>query len=227
MNYVWQELCRQRSALARLMLGSLPGNESAAQTAETDPTEFAGQGFEMEKGFRERGQERDSFSEAETIWTAGLFDGEGRGAMPPPLSADLRSLENRRAAGNGSDLSDWEVWSGAAPMSIPAGAYPGSRMTGGWSEDGLGSSGARIPLPGWMPLEGKLPEAGYRTRGETTSPSWTSASHASGTPDGPQVRMVAEIAEPSARFPAASPAAMSLAFERDARRYDGGFELYP
>ena len=33
MNYVWQELCRQRNALARLMLGSLPREDSAARAA--------------------------------------------------------------------------------------------------------------------------------------------------------------------------------------------------
>ena len=225
MNYIWQELCRQRSALARLMLGSLPGDESAAQAAETIPAEFARQISGAEGDFL--GQEQDSFSVEEMISSAGLAAGEGRGAMPPRLFADRWSVENRKVAGIESGFSDWETWSGAAPMPIPVGGYPDSRMTGSGNEDGFGASGERMLLSGWTPLEGRLPETGFRTREGTTPRSWIPAAHSAAAPDGPQVRMVTEIAEPSVRFSAATPAAMSRAFERDARRYDGGFELYP
>lgn len=40
MNYVWQELCRQRNALARLMLGSLPREDSAARAAAPSSEDF-------------------------------------------------------------------------------------------------------------------------------------------------------------------------------------------
>ena len=45
--------------------------------------------------------------------------------------------------------------------------------------------------------------------------------------EGAQVRMVTELSGTTPRSSHATPAAMSRAFERDARRYDGGFELYP
>ena len=48
MNYIWQELCRQRNALARLMLGSLPREESAVQPAVRSES-FAEQGTMLEE----------------------------------------------------------------------------------------------------------------------------------------------------------------------------------
>ena len=51
MNYIWQELCRQRNALAWLMLGSLPREESAVQPAVRSES-FAEQGTMLEEWMR-------------------------------------------------------------------------------------------------------------------------------------------------------------------------------
>ena len=98
-------------------------------------------------------------------------------------------------------------------------------MTELWGGNWSSTAGERTSHWWQASQESGVPAAERIAQGETEARFRETRS--AGTPDAPQIRMVTELAETPARSSAATPAALSRAFERDARRYDGGFELYP
>lgn len=223
MNYIWMELRRQRNALARLMLGSLPREEAGAQTA-APMEEFAAPAAEPGRPALEQEMGRmAAFPLAESDWTADLV-WEGSGAVSPLRPGGRQSAAGWEDAGHGDVLSERMTQTGAASVPVPAGMQPGLRMAE------FGSGGGAAPAEEAQSCFGQMSTAA----GAAAEPrfaggnpaAWSRVVRAS-TPDAPQIRMVTELTEPQVRSSWADPAALSRAFERDARRYDGGFELYP
>lgn len=108
---------------------------------------------------------------------------------------------------------------------------PARRLRQGWT----GGAGGEVTLENTPP---ELPAAGGRGAGETAeSRAAVRRGPAAAVPEAPgraagplpleagEIRLVTEVRRPESGR-SADPAALSLAFQRDARRYDGGFRLY-
>ena len=229
MNYVWQELCRQRNALARLMLGSLPREDSAARAAAPSSEDFPEQSAAPE-GFGAAAPEiglemANGVPAAAAAWAAAVPDGEWDGAEYPLRPTARPDTGTWERAGSGSAFGGRAAWPDVARTPGSAGVQPVSRMAELWGGNWSSPAGERTSHWGQVSQESGVPAAERIAQGETEARFRETRS--AGTLDAPQIRMVTELAETPARSSAATPAALSRAFERDARRYDGGFELYP
>ena len=137
MNYIWQELCRQRNALARLMLGSLPREESAVQPAVRSGS-FAEQGTmleEMDADYPDTGVELEhGIPEAETAWMAGAPAGEWDGAGIPLRPTPRRSAATRQIAGSAETFADWRAEPGMTQTPVRPGMQTDYRTTVTWDD---------------------------------------------------------------------------------------------
>lgn len=228
MNYIWQELCRQRNALARLMLGSLPREESAVQPAVRSES-FAEQGTmleEMDADYPETGVELErGIPAVEAAWMAGAPAGEWDGAGIPLRPTPRRSAATRQIAGSAETFADWRAEPGMTRTSVRPSMQTDYRTTVTWDDGQSDSLRGIQPRSRLALLEGNFPEVGSFLQGREKTESRTR--QRTDPQEGAQVRMVTELSRTTPRSSHATPAAMSRAFERDARRYDGGFELYP
>ncbi|MCI6054452.1 hypothetical protein [Dysosmobacter sp.] len=132
---------------------------------------------------------------------------------------------------------EWEVRSDAGEKLLPETA-PARRLRQGRS----GGADGELPWESALPEAATLwtaladPSAGERagTAAEKdagvvrrSAAAWEAPARTTGEipPEAGEIRLVTEVRRPESGR-SADPAALSLAFQRDARRYDGGFRLY-
>lgn len=133
---------------------------------------------------------------------------------------------------------EWEVRSDAGEKLLPETA-PARRLRQGRS----GGADGELPWESALPEAATLwtaladPSAGEwagtaaeRDAGavrRSSAAAWEAPARTAGEipPEAGEIRLVTEVRRPESGR-SADPAALSLAFQRDARRYDGGFRLY-
>ena len=195
MDYIQEELRRQRAALARVLLGggfsrSGAGGEGAAalRTAEASEAE-AGTALVPVRGVVFRPAEGDAVSAGDGGWAVPGIPEYGAWAAVPGAAAFGETAESARGGG----------WAGPAGYGRQsgeaghlAGTVPPGLAGGGQAEETAGPTAAR------------------RTAG--------------GAVLGQRVAEFVPAAGGGER--AVEAEALSRTFQRDARRYDGGFSLY-
>lgn len=198
MDYMQMELTRQRTALAALLSG--------AEKAERETASRRGDAADAEKGaFAREGGSALEASDLRAAWRGAGAHGEiPANGSPADFPAPEPGSGSRRQAGTEPTEDEW------ARLNAAANGAAVSRAAA------LGATADRELAPA---------EAG-------AGPSAFARETAARTPAGggeggvSQVRFVTEVTAPAAAFPAAGARALSLAVQRDARRYDGGFSLY-
>ena len=212
------------------MLGSLPREESAVQPAVRSES-FAEQGTmleEMDADYPETGVELERGIPA----AGGCLDGGGscrgmgwsRESRSAP-TAPPGVLQPGEIAGSAETFADWRAEPGMTRTSVRPSMQTDYRTTVTWDDGQSDSLRGIQPRSRLALLEGNFPEVGSFLQGREKTESRTR--QRTDPQEGAQVRMVTELSGTTPRSSHATPAAMSRAFERDARRYDGGFELYP
>lgn len=196
MDYIQEELRRQREALAALLLGgaSRQSGEGGEDRAASSPRVSA------------------PGPEAVTVGAVPALAGARPHhpvTAPGAFTADLKGL--------------------TAP-GIAGGARPRTAGPGGTAEDSPRDTGPVSPA-GVGPREGTLifpeetappPSAGGGTAVEIPG----SPAARQGAGEAPWMRTVMEYVYPIGGVSAGEAESLSRAFQRDARRYDGGFSLY-
>ena len=198
MDYVQEELRRQREALARLLLGGIVPQEDAEAAPETAEGIRDPAGQDLGRGFPLRGKKEGAAGAAPE--TGGLSREFRDAGIFPGLLPEADSLPMAAR------------WPEAAVYGL-AGALP---EAGGLPRVDAADGG--FPGPD---LRGGLE---WRPSGETASRSQAVISGA-GDEGGPE-RTVTEMVFPPAGGAAGDPKELSRIFQRDARRYDGGFSLF-
>ena len=185
MDYIREELLRQRTVLARLLLGQ--GAEEKAQ--EQDTADAAGEYPELSEG-------ADVFWASRRLAAGETFQSPS-GAV---RTAEAESWDSYR--GFAEDLPDAELrrerggeWTGPSPVRFPSAG--GEEMTGyRW----LSQEGNKNRRSG--SLFSAAPEDTLPAERTVTETVWADSADETGAKE------------------------LSRVFQRDARRYDGGFILY-
>ena len=211
MDYVRESLMRQQTVLAWMLLGAaeIPGEVEALSGAQRSPG-ISGGDWQGADGGTSLKSAAGADAPAPLLWTE----------ASQRRQAALRQAEEARAA----RMVDLAASAAAAavglrPHSGGTEAVAPARGAAAFDERGPGAAGR-----GWT----GLPEA-VRSRAGGAEAWQTPAAggdlFAGGDVPGGAARSVAEVVipRPAGR---ADPAALSRTFQRDARRYDGGFELY-
>ena len=181
---------------------------------------------EMDADYPETGVELErGIPAAEAAWMAGAPAGEWVGAGIPLRPTPRRSAATRQIAGSAETFADWRAEPGMTRTSVRPSMQTDYRTTVTWNDGQSDSLRGIQPRSRLALLEGNFPEVGSFLQGREKTESRTR--QRTDPQEGAQVRMVTELSGTTPRSSHATPAAMSRAFERDARRYDGGFELYP
>lgn len=243
MDYVQEELRRQREALSRLLLGGTLPQEDAEAAPETAEGIAGLEGQELRRESPLRGRKEGAAGAAPETGglSRGFRDAEGfPGLLPDSLPGTARWPE--------------AAVYGLAGASPEAGDLPGTHTADGeisgpalergweWRPSGTIPGGAAAALPGMGEApaeEGGLPaprgfrqrgpalgaadgESPERSGGETVFPGQAGIS---GAGDGGSPERTA-LVFPPAGGAAGDPKELSRIFQRDARRYDGGFPLF-
>lgn len=226
MDYIREELLRQRAALARLLLGraeagtdgerdGLREGEAAAMAPGGTPAERA-----RTPAARETGRTAETWSRAEAP-EAEQGGGSGGG-------------ERSRRRMEAMERMAVPTWEAAEGGWAPAGDG-GLPETGGRPRFHLHAAAGAARPTGGVPGEGEVPAAGTgfgdAGAGEAAGTGWweTSAVRRRSplrSESGRAERWYVTETALDAGGEAPGAKALSLAFQRDARRYDGGFELY-
>ena len=215
MDYMHEELLRQWKALSALLLG---GRRENAQ--EEKPGSFAG---------RQDSGGENPWSAEKPQWAGGQM---GR-----------RLSEAGRFAAEAGQLSGESAPDGNGPLPSPFGKDASGSPPAGEESLRIGAYRGRMSREAKLPAEKagsgfsqeKFILLGGGAPGRRTEGSWTglasagleTESGAGGVRDGAaaNARWVTEIL-PVESAAAAGPKELSRTFQRDARRYDGGFSLY-
>ncbi len=247
MDYVQEELRRQREALARLLLGGIVPQEDAEAAPETAEGIRDPAGQDLGRGFPLRGKKEGAAGAApETgglsreFRDAGIFPGLLPEADSLPMAARWPEAAVYGLAGALPEAG------GLPRVDAADGGFPGPDLRGGleWRPSGvLGGAAAALPgvgaaapaRDGGLPVLRGVRQSGpalgaadggspWGSGGETASRSQAVISGA-GDEGGPE-RTVTEMVFPPAGGAAGDPKELSRIFQRDARRYDGGFSLF-
>lgn len=212
MDYIREELLRQQTALARLLLGAAPrsGEELPAGEGRLPGGRSAGgSGAEPGPGTGEAALTR------------------GTGAAPALWSqAAQRRRDAQRRTEEAREAEALDLAASAAAAAVRQRPFSGGedRLPGGASGTPAGEAAGREER-----LR-SLPARAFRRAGAPGGGADPSASggavHSAGDGGGAgSVRSVVELVRPASSAPVDA-GALSRLFQRDARRYDGGFELY-
>lgn len=229
MDYIQEELRRQREALARLLLGgTVPeetredGRKRAGENIQAPPAgretlDSAGVFFPETAG--EDFPEAGSFFEkagrgAEAAWPEAGRRTAGRdGARPLPLPAEAGERGFSAVYGGGeAETAFLTGMDGGGEMLPEAGERPGR-----WAQESLGvrrrsfhETAERRVSFGWGGLGGGGAASAGAPAEDGTAPA----------------RTVTEILSPAGGTAEISAGDLSRIVQRDARRYDGAFELF-
>lgn len=189
MDYIQEELLRQRAAWAAMLLGSGAERETAETAASQGETAWDGEA-------------RDAAAQAAAFAAWGRRD-EKRGMEPVRRGARTPAMRSaERAAAMAESLPETQLL-----------RQPGA-------EDGA-ASGRNGSLSAEL-----APMAGLLRAKARAENSWSGAEHRPpAAAGGSAERSVTEVFWAEADR-GGEPRALSRAFQRDARRYDGGFSLY-
>ena len=185
MEYIREMLLRQRTALARLMLGGAaeePSETASAQAADRReaavPAERGTGRSEMAAGWRE--VRRSAAADAGEVSAADTA---------APAGETLRTALARKSAARQRAAASGLAGAGETALPLPS----SRRQTAGGEVRSPGGGGSVRP--------------GGDEGAETAGVLW-------------------EVQQPGAADAGDSAKALSRTFQRDARRYDGGFQLY-
>lgn len=184
MEYIREMLLRQRTALARLMLGG-----AAEETSETVSAPAADRREAAVPAERGTGCSEMAAGGREVRRSAAADAGEGSAAdTAAPAGETLRQALARKSAARERAVRSSPA--GAGETVLPPASY---RRSAGEESGSAGRTGVT-----WIGGDGETEPAGA----------------------------LPEFQRPGGTGSGAGAKALSRAFQRDARRYDGGFQLY-
>lgn len=249
MDYIREELRRQREALSRLLLGGIVPQEDAEAAPETAEglADTAKQGLkrglllqgrkegaagaapetgDLSRGFRDEGIFPGLLPEAESLpGTArrpeAAFYAPAKTLPEAGVSPRVNAAYREFPDPDSRESLEWQP-SGAFPAEGAAAALPGMGAIAPVRDEGLPAlRGIRQSGPVLGAANGGI---SGKSGGEMVLLSQTAIS---GAGDGEIPAPAAtEMIFPSAGGTAGDPKELSRIFQRDARRYDGGFPLY-
>lgn len=213
MDYIREELLRQRAALARLLSGGGAAGEMTREDLPTDreipETAFALRRQSGKSGWTEREAAADSQSlglpEMAAQWTAEETRLRGgQGTAEEPVGAGAVWLAEDGAWLTDGNGVDWQALTEAMPETAALAGWNGATGRAEESGEEADESGGTVSGSGMAPRARRrlLLEGGTVRERSVTEMVWPSTVETAG------------------------PQALSRAFQRDARRYDGGFGLY-
>ena len=228
MDYIREELLRQRAALAKLLLGSTEEEKSQKERSGTE-------GWPVpEMAAKVPG------ADSEAAYRSGWRDWERQNGADSRSFGPMETVR-RRAAEAGTAL-----WEYALPDIVPGLEEVAALLSeyGGWQADGGGTGRTSWPEEWNRAAADQAWAAGGNRFGNRAAEIGEADGMVFGTDSavfagerGPGVlrrtadgrtaaeRSVVELVRPAAGEPS-DPRVLSRAFQRDARRYDGGFTLY-
>lgn len=185
MEYIREMLLRQRTALARLMLGAggrdtAEASSAPAHAGETDLPESGAGRRTAASGGRENARRAGG---QQAVTAAAATGG------PPSAGETLRQALARKSAARQRAAASGLAGAGETALPLPS----SRRQTAGGEVRSPGGGGSVRP--------------GGDEGAETAGVLW-------------------EVQQPGAADAGDSAKALSRTFQRDARRYDGGFQLY-
>ena len=218
MEYIREMLLRQRTALARLMLGS--GTEETPRMPETQrEASFPALAAWEWDGIAADG--RESARTASAGW--GVRRSEQRGAAAAGAREDS-AVEGTRgdptAKRTRSDFAAWKTRGDSLPAGETLRQALSRKSAARRRAAGSGLAGAgETALP---------PPASYRRAagGAGGSTGGTGSVWSGGDKGAAAAGVLWEVRRPGEADSGASAKVLSRTFQRDARRYDGGFQLY-
>lgn len=231
MDYIQEELRRQQEALAAVLLGIWPrqapedGRETgllpASPLSAVPPAaseQVAG------TALRSTGARRRRFSAEGGIAGADIapaaFDGgvTGDGAVRPGEELTAAEMES---GGAGPAALRERGRAAPSPAAVPGDPWTATAVKA--LDDGWTAPEAEAPGDGWTALESG-PRAARRGREPAAGAVSPAVRRSRGAPAAE--RTVTELVYPTGGGAAVTAESLSRAFQRDARRYDGGFAPY-
>lgn len=249
MDYIQEELRRQKRALARLLLGATAEPEEARRETKAGewPRQEGAGAFPKRRGPSPLPAGALSAGEEASLSPAG--GGEAAGAWTEAAGEEIPSWPEEHAGGA---LFPWpemerraDGWDGAEPLSLPTEAGEAAAVyQNEEAEDnfpaGTGSGGAlaaeavrrraRLPeeaaLP-WGRGVGEAPaETAFHFGQASFGPEFSALVAAALSPEGGKTAARREDPLSPAGGAAGSARELSRIFQRDARRYDGAFAVF-